>query len=120
MLNRDEINQLVERIVERMDPAQIIVFGSYAKGKATNKSDLDLCVVTDTHLPMDLRATEVLPILAQMLVHVDIHVYTPEEMLVLGQEKYTFVHSIQRSGVIVYDRDAGLIRESASGDPVHS
>jgi uncharacterized protein len=104
MLTRAEIDKLVERIVERAEPERVIVFGSYAKGRATARSDLDLCVVKETHLPMELRATDLLPLLAHSLVHVDVHVYTPEEMEAYGREEYSFVHTILRSGITVYQR----------------
>jgi predicted nucleotidyltransferase len=43
----DELfKELTERIVDAFAPEQVILFGSYAEGRATADSDLDLLVVT--------------------------------------------------------------------------
>src|SRR6266545_4127425 len=41
---------LVNQIVERFQPARIILFGSHARGTADPDSDVDLLVVMDTPL----------------------------------------------------------------------
>jgi len=102
MLTEDEINKLIEKIVQRIRPDKIIVFGSYAKGTATYKSDLDLFVVKDTQLPMKNRNEEIRPIVSNLLVSVDVHVYTPEEVEEYGSEEYSFVHSILKTGKVLY------------------
>ena len=45
MLTPNEIDNLVQRIVGRIQPQKVMIFGSYAKGTATIKSDLDLLVI---------------------------------------------------------------------------
>ena len=39
------IREMVNRIVRRFDPEKVILFGSYATGKAGPDSDVDLLVV---------------------------------------------------------------------------
>ena len=39
------LKRMVRAIVERVDPAQIILFGSQARGDATSESDFDFIVV---------------------------------------------------------------------------
>lgn len=102
MLTTEEINALVARVVARVHPDQVIVFGSYAKGTATPGSDLDLCVVMDTPLPFHRRSDALQPLLAAYLVPVDIHVHTPEEMREYGAEQYSFLHSVLKSGKVLY------------------
>lgn len=102
MLTPFEIEDLVNRIVERARPSRVIVFGSYAKGTATDRSDLDLLVERETVLPMAQRATELSPICAGLLVPIDLHVYTPEEMREYSREEYHFLHSVARTGKVVY------------------
>jgi len=41
----DKIDAMVHRIVERFDPDQIILFGSYARGTARPDSDVYLLVI---------------------------------------------------------------------------
>ena len=44
MLNQDEINKIINTVKDKAKPNKIYLFGSYAYGKATEKSDLDLLV----------------------------------------------------------------------------
>ena len=41
----DFTKKVVEHLAKRLDPQQIILFGSHAKGTATLNSDIDLLVV---------------------------------------------------------------------------
>ncbi|MDZ4795828.1 MAG: nucleotidyltransferase domain-containing protein [Bacteroidota bacterium] len=104
MLTKEEINKLVEKIVSRIRPDKVIVFGSYAKGLATYKSDLDLFIIKDTHLPMSHRDEEIRPFLSNLITGVDVHVYTPEEVEEYGSEEYSFVHSVLKTGKIIYEQ----------------
>lgn len=104
MLTDTEINNLIYKIAERFQPIKVIVFGSYAKGKATYKSDLDLFIVKDSHLPMKQRAGELQPMVSNLLVPVDIHVYTPEEVEEYGSQEYSFVHSVLKTGKVYFER----------------
>jgi uncharacterized protein len=102
MLKPNEIDNLIRRIVERIQPRQVIIFGSYAKGTATIKSDLDLFVIKETHLPMSHRADDLLPLLSGVLIPVDVHVYTPEEVEEYGKEPFSFVSSVLVTGKTVF------------------
>ncbi len=42
------IRAVCDRIVEKVRPEKIVLFGSHAKGVATKDSDLDLLVIIDT------------------------------------------------------------------------
>ena len=104
MLTDKEINQLVERIVARIQPQKVIIFGSYAKGTATIKSDLDIFVIKETDLPMANRADDLKPMLSNSLIPVDVHIHTPEEVEEYGQEPYSFINSILKSGKTVFEK----------------
>ena len=45
MISGEQIQQAVERLVAAAKPSKIILFGSYARGDATEDSDLDLMVI---------------------------------------------------------------------------
>ena len=104
MLTPIEIDKLIARIVARIQPQKIILFGSYAKGTATIKSDLDLLIVKETHLPMANRADDLKPMLSHTLIRVDVHIYTPEEVEIYGKEQFSFVNSILRTGKLVFEK----------------
>src|SRR5438034_5271952 len=42
------IQKIVQQIVDRFHPQKVILFGSYAYGKPTEDSDVDLLVVMET------------------------------------------------------------------------
>jgi predicted nucleotidyltransferase len=104
MLTSNEIDTLVRQIVECVQPQKVIVFGSYAKGRATIKSDLDLLVIKETELPMVKRAQNLMPMLSRSLIRVDVHVYTPEEVEEYSQEPLSFVNTILKTGKIVFEK----------------
>jgi len=100
-----EINKLIERIKMCMSPQKIIIFGSYAKGKTTLKSDLDIFIVKETVFPMDKRRDEITHLISNSLTPIDVHIYTPEEVEEYSKEPFSFVNSVLKTGEIVFDRD---------------
>lgn len=104
MLMKPEIDRIIERIVARTQPQKIIIFGSYAKGTATIKSDLDILVVKDTELPMINRAADLLTNFHNALIPVDVHIYTTEEVEEYAKEPFSFINTILKSGNIVFEK----------------
>ena len=102
MLTEPEINTLVRRIMRVLQPERVILFGSYAKGTAASASDVDLLVIKETPLPPARRAEDLLPMLQQMLIPVDVHIYTPEEVTELAREPWSFIHSVLQTGRTLY------------------
>ena len=102
MLTQNEIDNLIQRIVARIQPKEVLIFGSYAKGTATIKSDLDIFVIKETELPMANRADDLAPMLSYTLIPVEVHIYTPEEVEEYGEEPFSFVSSILKSGKTVF------------------
>ncbi len=102
MLTKTEIEMIVARIVERMQPQKVIIFGSYAKGTATIKSDLDIFIIKETELPPANRTVTLMPLLARVLIRVDVHVYTPEEVEAYSEEPFSFVNSVLKTGKTVF------------------
>ncbi len=51
------LREITERIVNALAPERVILFGSYAEGRATADSDLDLLVVTERPLSREERLT---------------------------------------------------------------
>lgn len=104
MLTQTEIDTLVRMIVVRIQPQKVILFGSYAKGTATIKSDLDIFVIKETDMPMANRADDLKPMLSHTLIPIDVHIYTPEEVEEYGKEQFTFINSILKSGKTVFEK----------------
>jgi predicted nucleotidyltransferase len=47
MVGLDEIQALSDAIAQRFDPERIFLFGSHARGDASDDSDVDLLIVLD-------------------------------------------------------------------------
>ena len=52
MVSMDEIKELGQRVAREFHPDLIVLFGSYARGSATEDSDVDLLIV----LPFEGKA----------------------------------------------------------------
>ena len=77
--NQKEILQIIKVIAEGYDPEKIILFGSYARGKAHDDSDLDLFIIKKTKEPYLQRSRTVRRLFRPYPCAMDIFVYTPEE-----------------------------------------
>lgn len=76
------MNPIVKKIIDQIksyNPEKIILFGSYAYGKPTEDSDVDLLVIKKTLLPFLERQIQVRSLL-RTTTPVDIFVFTPEEL----------------------------------------
>jgi len=104
MLTQTEIQHLAHQIAQHIHPKKIIVFGSYAKGCATPRSDLDLLIIKDTHLPVEVQKAALTPLFAKLLVNVDAHFYTPKEIATYSHEPYSFIASILKTGKTYFEK----------------
>ena len=98
------IAEVVRRIVEIADPDKIILFGSRARGAANSRSDLDILVIKDSDVPRWDRGGGIYYALRDIMVPMDIIVYTPEEIYDWSQVKRAFVTTAVREGKVVYER----------------
>ena len=110
MLRQVEIDTLVARIVARIDPERVIIFGSYAKGAPTSTSDLDILVIKETDAPMARRIDDLKPLPETSVARIDVHVYTPEEVDAYAGDPLSFLHSVLATGRTIYDRSTGGAR----------
>lgn len=97
-----ELARYVRLLTEHGDPEKVILFGTLAKGRVHEWSDIDLVVVEQTHLPFFQRLRKVRKLL-QPKVGMDIMVYTPEEFNRLCVERPFFREEIIEKGKIVYE-----------------
>jgi predicted nucleotidyltransferase len=79
-LTDTEVQQIVSKIGETFHPLQVLLFGSYAEGTATDDSDLDLLVVMESSEPWYARGASIRSLLWPPKAPMDILVYTPEEV----------------------------------------
>lgn len=102
MLN--SIEDIKSRLIDSYDPDRIILYGSYAQGRAGKESDIDLLILKDTEdRPID-RRIKVEKMLADRAMPLDILVYTPDEVRYLYSIGSPFIEEVMETGRVLYMR----------------
>ena len=104
MLTERQLQDIVDRVVERFDPERVILFGSYARGDARDDSDVDLLVVADTDLPPRQRYHAVRGLLSDYPVAFDVFLKTPQEYRRWRSVVNHIVYFADKYGRIVHER----------------
>ena len=84
-------------------PEKIILFGSAARGDADEYSDLDVIVIKETDRRFVQRLVDAGALVSSPR-HVDIFVYTPDELEAMIEEENPFIESALRDGKVVYEK----------------
>ena len=102
------INEITAIIIREIDPKQVILFGSQARGMPRPDSDLDFLIIQDHPFgPGHTRRQQMAKIwrlLAHFPVSQDILVYTPDEIEEWRLSKNHVIARALREGKLVYER----------------
>ena len=104
MVAMSQIEDLGQRIGREFDADRVVLFGSHARGTATDDSDVDLLVVAATALPPRKRYAAVRRLVADCPAAFDIIVKTPEEYARARGVVNTIVYFAEKSGRVIYER----------------
>ena len=98
----------IARLVRALAPTRIVLFGSYAKGCARPRSDVDLLVIAEAAAGVapDELARRVRQLVAPNFPPIDVVMCTPEEARDAAKARSPFLRSILDSGITVYARPA--------------
>jgi predicted nucleotidyltransferase len=106
MLAQDAIRAAADRLIAAASsPARVILFGSYARGTATEDSDLDLMVIEQT-LQEQARADEYLRLrkaIGGIGVGVDLLIYPLAEFERRSQVPGTVLFEARMDGQVLHD-----------------
>ena len=97
-----EVDQIVTDLLP-YGPEKIILFGSAARGDADEFSDIDIIVIKETGERFVKRLVEAGSYLT-LPRHVDIFVYSPEELEAMVAEGNPFILGALRDGKIIYEK----------------
>ena len=105
----DEIlDRMVRAIVEEVDPEQVILFGSRARGDAGEESDVDLVVVETEPFGKTrsrrLEAVRLWRALSDFVVPKDILVYSRNEVEHWRHSPNHVLARALREGMVLHDR----------------
>jgi predicted nucleotidyltransferase len=95
----------IQKIVDELNPEKIILFGSYAYGKPTPHSDVDLLVVLKTTESPKERSWSVSCLLLPRPSPVDILVKTPREIEKALKSGDFFLQEIVTRGKVLCERN---------------
>lgn len=104
MINRTQIRRYARRIGREFDPQRVILFGSYAYGKPTEDSDVDVLVVMDHTKSRDVDQAIEIDLLLDRSFPMDLIVRKPAEVrrrLAMGD---MFLKTIVEEGKVLYER----------------
>ena len=104
MIGSEKRADVVAKIVSGYNPDKIILFGSYATGKPTEDSDLDLMVIKASELPRPQRTVQVRKMLYGAMIPIDLIVYTPDEIAEFAGRRFSFVYEVLNTGKTIYER----------------
>jgi len=99
------IHALVDHIVKNFSPEKIVLFGSYAYGKPTPWSDVDLLVVMETPKGELETALEIVDSLPPTLFSLDILARDRQTIELRNSMGDSFMREITSKGKILYARN---------------
>ena len=102
MNQKEMVKEIVEKIKIQFHPQKIILFGSYAWGKPTEGSDIDLFIIMESNLRRDERAVQISDFFPYRLFALDVIVYTPEELELSLKRGNPFIKEILTKGKVLY------------------
>lgn len=98
----EDIREIVQQIVERFRPQKVILFGSYAQGKPTQDSDVDLLVVMETN-EQALHAAARISAAIDHPFPLDILVFRPSELKASLERKGVFATEVMAKGIVLHE-----------------
>jgi predicted nucleotidyltransferase len=103
----DMIDKMTQRIVREVHPQRILLFGSYARGKANKNSDVDFLVVEREPFGQDRsrrrEAVRIWRCLSEFRIPTDILVYSTSEVAQWKNSSHHVIGMAFREGKVLYE-----------------
>lgn len=104
-VDRTTIQAIVQLIVERFNPEQVILFGSHARGEVGEHSDVDLLIVLRTDVGQSQRGNPIRRAIAERFVlPVDVIIRSPEVLASQRNDPHSFIHKVLKEGEVLYEQ----------------
>lgn len=98
----DKIRAYRDRVVERLRPRCVLLFGSFARGDVHEGSDVDVLVVADFAVPFLDRIRLLLDLNDGIGLPLEPVGYTPEEFRHMRETGNRFVQEVLETGQVLY------------------
>ena len=99
---RPQIRKFARQVAKQFNPHKIILFGSYAYGKPTVDSDVDMLVIMPFKGRGAHKATEIL-LATDPRFPIDLLVRTPEQIRTRIELGDFFIREITQNGKVLYE-----------------
>jgi predicted nucleotidyltransferase len=103
MVNRTQIRKYARTIVREFRPESVILFGSYARHKATEDSDVDLLVIMDHDKPRNVDQAIAIRLETDAPFPMDLLVKRPAEVAERLAMNDSFVKGLMEDGEVLYE-----------------
>jgi predicted nucleotidyltransferase len=105
MIKNELLSVIIGRLVDVYHPISIYLFGSYAWGKPSNQSDLDVLIVIDaSDEPSYRRPVKGYHALFGLKVDAEILVRTKQEFEAHNKDVTTLAYKIKNDGKLLYGK----------------
>ena len=101
MIDPDLIDEAARRIVAAAPGAQVILFGSHARGQAGPDSDVDLLVIEPEVQDRNHEVVRLQRVLAPLRLPADIVVLSAQHVEEWGDVQSTMLHDALREGRVL-------------------
>ena len=99
---------ITETIVHEVQPQQIILFGSYARGTAGPDSDIDLLIIVEQSFSASRSRRQMMARLWRLLAHIaapkDLLLYSCDEVEHWRHTQNHIIARALREGKVLYER----------------
>jgi predicted nucleotidyltransferase len=102
MISRQKIMRFANAVAERFKPQRIVLFGSYAYGKPTADSDVDLLVIMPHNRQKGRKSAEIRQAIPADF-SLDLIVRTPEDIDWRIAEGDCFLQEVLGKGKVLYE-----------------
>ena len=103
MVKRAQIRKYARTLGKQFHPQRVLLFGSYARGEATEDSDVDLFVIMDHDKPRNVDQAIAMRLQTDTPFPMDLLVKRPAEVAVRLAMNDTFIRSILQEGEVLYE-----------------
>jgi predicted nucleotidyltransferase len=103
MVSEEIILKAVDLLREAAQPERIILFGSYARGNASETSDVDLLVIEQEVKNRHAELVRLSRIMAQLAAPIEVFVVSTKDVEEWGHLPGTALRPALKEGKVMYD-----------------
>jgi len=103
MVGRTQIRKYARQIGRDFQPERVVLFGSYARGKATEDSDVDLLVIMEHDKPRNVEQAIAIRLAGDAPFAMDLLVRRPSEVAERLAMNDSFFKGLLEDGQVLYE-----------------